>query len=82
MQSHLLNGVDDVGPGEGEILERAGQAPVRCRVGDRGQHPQRASPECRQAWSRACGRTCQPVPGCQWRTGAGEGRDPGAGVRR
>jgi hypothetical protein len=29
-------GVGDVGPEEGEVLERAGQASVRCRVGDRG----------------------------------------------
>jgi hypothetical protein len=35
MQAHLLDGVSDVGPGEGEVLERAGQAPVRRRVGDR-----------------------------------------------
>jgi hypothetical protein len=35
MQAHLLDGVSDVGPGEGEVLERAGQALVRRRVGDR-----------------------------------------------
>jgi hypothetical protein len=35
MKAHLLNGVGDVGPGEGEILERACQALVRHRVGDR-----------------------------------------------
>jgi hypothetical protein len=36
MKAHLLNGVGDVRPGEGEVLESARQAPVRCRVGDRG----------------------------------------------
>jgi hypothetical protein len=36
MEADLLDGVGDVGPGEGEVLERAGQAPVRCHVGDRG----------------------------------------------
>jgi hypothetical protein len=36
MKAHLLNGVGDVQPGEGEVLECARQAPVRCRVGDRG----------------------------------------------
>jgi hypothetical protein len=36
MQAHLLDGVGDVGPGEGVVLERTGQAPVRRRVGDRG----------------------------------------------
>jgi hypothetical protein len=35
MKAQLLNGVGDVGPGEGEVLERACQAPVRRRVGDR-----------------------------------------------
>jgi hypothetical protein len=35
MQAHLLDGVCDVGPGEGEVLERVGQAPVGRRVGDR-----------------------------------------------
>jgi hypothetical protein len=35
MQAHLLDGVCDVGPGEGQVLERAGQAPVGRRV-DRG----------------------------------------------
>jgi hypothetical protein len=28
MQAHLLEGVGDVRPEEGEVLERAGQAPV------------------------------------------------------
>jgi hypothetical protein len=28
MQAHLLDGVGDVGPGEREVLERAGEAPV------------------------------------------------------
>jgi hypothetical protein len=36
VQAHLLDGVADVGPGEGEVLERAGQAPVRRLVGDWG----------------------------------------------
>jgi hypothetical protein len=35
MEAHLLDGVGDVGPGEGEVLERAGQAPVRRPIGDR-----------------------------------------------
>jgi hypothetical protein len=35
MEAHLLDGVGDVGPGEDEVLERAGQAPVGRRVGDR-----------------------------------------------
>jgi hypothetical protein len=45
------------------------------------RRPQRALPECQQAWSRACSRTCQPAPGCQERTGAGVGRDPKASVQ-
>jgi hypothetical protein len=32
----MLDGVGDVGPREGEVLERAYQALVRHRVGDRG----------------------------------------------
>jgi hypothetical protein len=36
MQAHLLNGVGDVGPGEGQVLEGTSQAPVGRRVGDRG----------------------------------------------
>jgi hypothetical protein len=36
MEAHLLDGVSDVGPREGKVLERACQAPVRCRVGDLG----------------------------------------------
>jgi hypothetical protein len=75
VQAHLLDGVGDVGPGEGQILEGVDQAPV-------GRRPQRASSECRQAWSSACSRTCQPAPRCQWRTGAGGRRDPEAGTRR
>jgi hypothetical protein len=31
-----LEDVGDVGPGEGQVLERAGQALVGCHVGDRG----------------------------------------------
>jgi hypothetical protein len=36
VEAHLLDGVGDVGSGEGEILKRAGQDPIRRRVGDRG----------------------------------------------
>jgi hypothetical protein len=36
MKAHLLNGVGVVGSGESEVLKRAGQAPVRRRVSDRG----------------------------------------------
>jgi hypothetical protein len=36
MQAHLLNGVGDVRPEEGEVLERTGQALVGRRIGDRG----------------------------------------------
>jgi hypothetical protein len=36
MQSHLLDVVGDVGPGEGQVLEGTGQAPIGCGVGDRG----------------------------------------------
>jgi hypothetical protein len=36
VKAHLLDDVGDVGPGEGQILESAGEAPVGCRVGDRG----------------------------------------------
>jgi hypothetical protein len=36
MQAHLLDDVGDVRPREGEVLERAGQAPVGRRIGDRG----------------------------------------------
>jgi hypothetical protein len=36
VKAHLLDGVCDVGPGEGEVLERVCQAPVRRCVGDRG----------------------------------------------
>jgi hypothetical protein len=32
MQAHMLDGVGDVRPGEGEVLERAGQAPVGRRA--------------------------------------------------
>jgi hypothetical protein len=82
MQAHLLDGVGDVRPRLGEVLERVGQAPVGRRIGDRGPVPLKASPECRQAWSRACSQTYQPTPVCRWRTGADGGRDPGAGTRR
>ena len=43
-----------------------------------GHHRRRASPECRQTWSRACSWTCQPTLECRGRTGAGEGRGIGA----
>jgi hypothetical protein len=36
VEGHLLDDVGDVGSGEGEVLKRAGQAPVRRRVGDQG----------------------------------------------
>jgi hypothetical protein len=36
MQAHLLDGVGDVRPGEGEVLERTGQAPVGRRISDWG----------------------------------------------
>jgi hypothetical protein len=36
MQAHLLDGVSDVGPGKGQVLEGVGEAPVGRRVGDRG----------------------------------------------
>jgi hypothetical protein len=36
METDMLDDVGDVGPGEGEVLDRAGQAPIRRRVGDRG----------------------------------------------
>jgi hypothetical protein len=36
MQAHLLDGVGDVSTGEGEVLERASQAPVGRRIGDWG----------------------------------------------
>jgi hypothetical protein len=36
MDAHLLDDVGDVGPGVDEVLERACQAPVRRRFGDRG----------------------------------------------
>jgi hypothetical protein len=53
VEAHLLHDVGDVGPGEGQVLEGVGQAPVGCRVYDRGggggRRPQRASLECRWA---------------------------------
>jgi hypothetical protein len=36
MQAHPMDDVGDVRPREGDVLERAGQASVGCRVGDRG----------------------------------------------
>jgi hypothetical protein len=45
----LLDGVGDVGPGEGQVLKHASEAPVGRCVGDRGPVVLRALPECRQA---------------------------------
>ena len=36
VEPHLLDGVGDVGPGEGQVLEGADQALVGHHVGDRG----------------------------------------------
>jgi hypothetical protein len=36
MQAHVLDDVGDVRPGEGEVLEHAGQAPVGRCIGSRG----------------------------------------------
>lgn len=36
MQAHLLDGVGDVGPREGQVLEHAGQVPVERHVDDWG----------------------------------------------
>jgi hypothetical protein len=36
VQAHLLDGVGEVGPGEGQVLEGTGQALVGRRVGDSG----------------------------------------------
>jgi hypothetical protein len=36
VQAHLLDDVGDVGPREGQVLERTDQAPVGRCVGDRG----------------------------------------------
>jgi hypothetical protein len=36
LQAHLLDGVGDVRPGEGEVLERADEAPIGRRLSDRG----------------------------------------------
>jgi hypothetical protein len=36
MEAHLLGGFGDVGPGEGDVPERAYQALVRRRIDDRG----------------------------------------------
>jgi hypothetical protein len=36
MKAHLLDGVGDVGLGEGEVLERTCQAPIQRPVGDQG----------------------------------------------
>jgi hypothetical protein len=83
MQAHLLDGVGDIWLGEGEVLERAGQAPVGRRVGNQGPivlRELRLSVDRRGA-GLAVG-TCQPAPGYRWRTGAVGGRDPGADARR
>jgi hypothetical protein len=36
MEAHLLDDIGDVRPGEGEVLEHVGQAPIRRRIDDRG----------------------------------------------
>jgi hypothetical protein len=36
MQAHLLDGVGEVGPGEGQVLEGSDQSPVERRVDDQG----------------------------------------------
>jgi hypothetical protein len=36
MEAHLLDGVGDVGAGEGEVVEHVYQALVRCRISDQG----------------------------------------------
>jgi hypothetical protein len=41
MKAHLLNDVGDVWPGEGEVLERACQAPIRCHAGEYWSAPVR-----------------------------------------
>jgi hypothetical protein len=42
MQTHPLDGIGDVGPEEGEVLERAGEAPVGRCISDIGVHLGRA----------------------------------------
>jgi hypothetical protein len=59
MQAHPLNDVGDDGPEEGRVLEGTDQAPVGHRVGDQGPAI------LREAWSRACSRTCQLALGCR-----------------
>jgi hypothetical protein len=65
------------GAGEGEVLERAGQAPVRRRVGDRGPVVPRGL--CLSV--DRCGAGLA-APRCRWRTGSGEGRDHRAYARQ
>jgi hypothetical protein len=36
MEAHLLDSIGDVGAREGEVLERACQAPVRCCISNWG----------------------------------------------
>jgi hypothetical protein len=36
VEAHLLDGVGDVGPSEGEVLQCPGKALVASRIGDRG----------------------------------------------
>jgi hypothetical protein len=36
VKAHLLDGVGDVGSGEGRVLESTGEAPIGHRVGDWG----------------------------------------------
>jgi hypothetical protein len=88
MQAHLLDGVGDVGPEEGEVLERVDQALVRRCVGDRGPvvlRELRLSVDRHGAGPAVGHDSCSDMtaaPGCRWRTGASEGRDPGTDVRR
>jgi hypothetical protein len=82
VQAHLWDDIGDVELGESQVLEGAGQAPVGRRVGDRGPIILRELRLSVDMWSRACSRTCQPAPGCRWRTDGGGGRDHEAGARR
>jgi hypothetical protein len=34
VEAHLLDGVGDVGPGEGEVLDGPSEAPIGCHVAD------------------------------------------------
>jgi hypothetical protein len=80
VEAHLLDGVGDVGPGEDEVLECPGNAPVVGRIGDRGGG--RPCPACPPESRRACTRPCQRAQGGRWCTAAGEGTCPGDGARQ